>query len=41
MTSKHPNLAIDVDGSKITDPELYIFYDIKECLLLKLRDLWL
>jgi hypothetical protein len=29
MASRHQNLAIDVDGSRITDPELYIFYDIK------------
>ncbi len=41
MTSKHECLKVEVDGSHITDPELYLFYDIKECLLLKLRDLWL
>lgn len=41
MSRKHECLKIEVDGKEIMDPELYLFYDIKECLLLKLRDLWL
>ena len=41
MSNKYECLKVDVDGSKIIDPELYLLYDIKECLLLKLRDLWL
>jgi hypothetical protein len=41
MANKHECLKVEFDGSRITDPELYLFYDIKECLLLKLRDLWL
>jgi hypothetical protein len=41
MAKKHQCLKADVEGNKITDPELYLFYDIKECLLIKLRDLWL
>ena len=41
MGNKNPCLAIDKDDSKINDPELYLLYDIKECLLVKLRDLWL
>jgi hypothetical protein len=41
MANKHECLKVEIDGSHITDPELYLFYDIKECLLLKLRDLWL
>lgn len=32
---------MEVEGSQISDAELYLFYDIKECLLMKLRDLWL
>jgi hypothetical protein len=41
MAGRHECLRVEVDGARITDPELYLFYDIKECLLLKLRDLWL
>lgn len=41
MSKKHECLRVEVDGSQITDAELYLFYDIKECLLMKLRDLWL
>lgn len=41
MGKANESLKVDVDGSKLSDPELYLLYDIKECLLLKLRDLWL
>lgn len=41
MSKKHECLRVEVEGSQITDAELYLFYDIKECLLMKLRDLWL
>jgi hypothetical protein len=34
-------LKIDRDSKEITHPELFFFYDIKECLLNKIRDLWL
>ena len=41
MARKHECLRVEVEGSQISDAELYLFYDIKECLLMKLRDLWL
>ena len=41
MASRHDCLKIERDEREITDPELYLFYDIKECLLVKIRDLWL
>ena len=41
MSAKYECLRIDKEGHNINDPELYLLYDIKECLLVKLRDLWL
>jgi hypothetical protein len=41
MAKTHECLGVDKDGSQIVDPELYLLYDVKECLLVKLRDLWL
>lgn len=41
MASRHDCLKLNRDSKEIHHPELFFFYDIKECLLNKIRDLWL
>lgn len=41
MGKRHDCLKINSSLKEIHHPELFFFYDIKECLLKKIKDLWL
>ena len=39
--SKEEKLGLEVNPNTLSDIDLLLFYDVKECLLIKLRDIWL
>ena len=41
MASRHECLKLNCAAKEIHQAELFFFYDIKECLLNKIKDLWL
>ena len=41
LASQDKTLGIEADKNEISSLEHLVFYDLKECLLIKLRDIWL
>lgn len=41
LKSSEEKLGLEVSPSTLSDIDLLLFYDVKECLLIKLRDIWL